>query len=43
MCSFIRLFDSYPRFSSLWPAFTLIVHINALYNESVHGSEEHAT
>ena len=30
-------------FSSLWPAFTLTVHINALYNESVHGREEHAT
>ena len=31
------------RFSSLWPAFTLTVHINALYNESVHGREEYAT
>ena len=30
-------------FSSLWPAFTLTVHINALYNEWVHGKEEHAT
>ena len=30
-------------FSSLWAAFTLTVHINALYNESVHGREEHAT
>ena len=30
-------------FSSLWAAFTLTVHINALYNESVHGKEEHAT
>ena len=30
-------------FSSLWPAFMLTVHINALYNESVHGREEHAT
>ena len=24
-------------------SFTLTVHINALYNESVHGREEHAT
>ena len=39
VCSFVRS----PRFSSLWPAFTLTVHINALYNESVHGREEHAT
>ena len=30
-------------FSSLWPAFTLTVHINTLYSESVHGREEHAT
>ena len=30
-------------FSSLWPAFTLTVHINALYNESIYGKEEHAT
>ena len=30
-------------FSSLWAAFTLTVHINALYNESKHGKEEHAT
>ena len=30
-------------FSSLWAAVTLTVHINALYNESVHGKEEHAT
>ena len=30
-------------FSSLWAAFTLTVHINALYNESIHGKEEHAT
>ena len=39
--SFLRL----PRFSSLWPAFTLTqtVHINALDNESGHGREEHAT
>ena len=31
------------HFSSLWAAFTLTVHINALYNESIHGKEEHAT
>ena len=29
--------------SSLWATFTLTVHINALYYESVHGKEEHAT
>ena len=28
-------------FSSLWPAFTLAVHINALNNESVHREEQH--
>ena len=39
VCSFV----SSPRFSSLWPAFMQTVHINALYNESVHGREEHAT
>ena len=27
----------------VWADFTLTVHINALYNESVHGKEEHAT
>ena len=41
--SFVHLFVCSPRFSSLWPAFTLTVHINALYYESVHGREEHAT
>ena len=30
-------------FSSLWPAFTLTVHINALYNESVHRQEQHTS
>ncbi len=30
-------------FSSLWPAFTLTVHINALYNESVYRQEQHTT
>ena len=29
--------------SSLWAAFTLTVRINTLYNERVHGKEEHAT
>ena len=30
--------------SSLWAAFMLTVHINAyIYNESIHGKEEHAT
>ena len=27
-------------FSSLWAAFMLTVHINALYNESVHRKEQ---
>ena len=26
-------------FSSLWEAFTLTVHINALYNERVYGNK----
>ena len=39
VCSFVTL----ASFSSLWPAFTLTVHINALYKESVHRREEHAT
>ena len=26
-----------------WAAFTMNGHINALYNERVHGKEEHAT
>ena len=30
-------------FSSLWAAFTLTVHINALYNDRVHGKEKHET
>ena len=34
---------SLDSFSSLWAAFTLTVHINALYNESKNGKEEHAT
>ena len=40
--SFVR---SFLRLASVrfWPAFTLTVHSNALYNESVHGREEHAT
>ena len=33
--SFVPLFVCYPRFSSLWPAFMLTVHINAFYNECV--------
>ena len=38
LCSFVPLASV--RF---WPAFTLTVHTNALYYESVHGREEHAT
>ena len=30
-------------FSSLWPAFTLTVHINALYNENVQRQEQHSS
>ena len=30
-------------FSSLWATFTLTVHINALYIESIHGKEDHTT
>ena len=30
-------------FSSLWAAFTLNFHINALHNERVHGKEKHTT
>ena len=30
-------------FSSLWAAFTLSIHINALYKESILGKEEHAS
>ena len=40
--SFVRAWQL-DSFSSLWAAFTLTVHINALYNESIHGKEEHAT
>ena len=41
--SFVRGGRPSVSFSSLWAAFTLNVHINALYNESVYGREEHAT
>ena len=41
--SLLRVYVCYHRFSSHWPAFTLTVHINALYNESVQGREEHAS
>ena len=34
--SFVRSGVTLASFSSLWPSFTLTVHINALYNESVH-------
>ena len=42
VCLFVRSFLRV-SFSSLWPAITLTVHINALYNESVYGREERAT
>ena len=38
---FVRLCVTLAPFSSLWPAFTLAVHIKALYNESVHRQEQH--
>ena len=38
---FVRSYVTLAPFSSLWPAFTLTVHINALYNESVHRQEQH--
>ena len=41
--SFVRGGRPSDLFSSLWAAFTLTIHINALYNESIHGKEEHAT
>ena len=49
--SFVRSFagglipvrSSFVSFSSLWTAFTLTVHINAICNESIHGKEERAT
>ena len=37
------VWSSGDSFSSIWAAFTLTVHINALCNERVHGNEEHAT
>ena len=43
LSSFVRGGRPSDPFSSLWAAFTLTVHINALYNESIHGKEEHAT
>ena len=39
---FVRVeFGWFDSFSSLWVAFMLTVHINALYNESVHRQEQH--
>ena len=43
MFSFVAAVRPSDSFSSLWAAFMLTVDINALYNESVHGKEEHAT
>ena len=41
---FVPSFDrSFLTLASFRPAFTLIVHINELYIENVHGREEHAT
>ena len=41
VCACVRSFLCSAPFSSLWPAFTLTVHITALYNESVHRQEQH--
>ena len=41
LCVFVRSCVTIASFSSLWPAFTLTIHINALYNESVHRQEQH--
>ena len=43
VCSFVRSCVTLAPFSSLWAAFTLTVHINALYNESVHRQEQHTS
>ena len=39
----VRVFLTLDSFSSLWAAFTPTVHINALYNESVHRQEQHTS
>ena len=41
--SFVRGGRPSDSFSSPWSAFTLTVLINAVYYESIHGKEEHAT
>ena len=41
--AFVRLYVTLAPFSSLWSAFTLTVHINALYNESVHRQKPHTS
>ena len=41
--SFVRLFvPAFLRvsFSAFWPAFTLTVHLNALYSQNVHLTEQ---
>ena len=40
--SFVRAFVRV-SFSSLWPPFTLTVHITALYNENVQRQEQHSS
>ena len=43
VCSCVRVeFALFDSFGSLWAAFTLTVHINALYNESVQRQEQHS-
>ena len=39
----VRSFLCSAPFCSIWPAFTLTVHINALYNDSVHRQEQHTS
>ena len=42
VASCVRAFVRSCVIYSLWPAFTLTVHINALRNESVQGQEQHS-
>ena len=43
VCSCMRLCVTLAPFSSLWPAVSLTVHINTLYNESVERREQHTS
>ena len=39
----IQVIVNLDSFCSLWAAFTLNVHLNALYNESVYRQEQHTS